>query len=68
MLCPLLMPPWRGSESERILSRNLAVNDEIPPSEMLPILFGNLVVEREPICGISEWAARMHPYLLNLTG
>ena len=35
---------------------------------MLLILLRNLVIEREPVYGISEWTAGIHPSLLNLTG
>ena len=51
----------------RILSGNLAGNGGIPSCEMLLILLRNLVIEREPIYGISEWASGIHPSLLNLT-
>ena len=51
----------------RILSGNLAGNGGIPSCEMLLIFLRNLVIEREPIYGISEWASGIHPSLLNLT-
>lgn len=51
-----------------ILSRNLAGNGGIHAGDMLMILLRNLVIEREPIYGISEWASGIHPSLLGLSG
>ena len=53
---------------DRIFSRNIGGNGSIPSCDMLLILLRNLVTEREPIYGISEWAVGIHPSLLNLTG
>ena len=54
---------------ERILSEHLPKDDprtELPTVSALLVLFANLLIAREPVYGVGEWAARFPPDLLGL--
>jgi transposase len=55
---------------EAILRRHLPPDDprvEVPTASALLVLVRNILLSREPIYGIGEWAARYAPNLLGLT-
>jgi transposase len=54
---------------QRILSEHLPSDDsrtELPTVTALLVLFTNLLMAREPVYGVGEWAARFPPDLLGL--
>ena len=54
---------------QRILSEHLPRDDsrtELPTVTALLVLFANLLMAREPVYGVGEWAALFPPDLLGL--
>ncbi len=50
----------------QILSGHIAHDGMVPPEEMILIMLRNIVMEREPVYGIHDWASRIHPALLGI--
>jgi transposase len=66
---PLLNRFIKRMQLERILNEHLPRDDsrtELPTVTALLVLFANLLLAREPIYGVGEWAALFPPNLLGL--
>ena len=66
---PLLNRIIERMELRRILSEHLPRDDsrtELPTVNALLVLFANLLMAREPVYGVGEWAALFPPDLLGL--
>jgi transposase len=66
---PLLKRIFERMQLERILSQHLPRDDsrtELPTVTALLVLFANLLMAREPVYGVGEWAALFPPDLLGL--
>jgi transposase len=66
---PLLQRIVARMQLQRILSEHLPRDDsrtELPTVTALLVLFANLLMAREPIYGVGEWAALFPPDLLGL--
>ena len=66
---PLLQRIVERMQLRRILSEHLPRDDsrtELPTITALLVLFANLLMAREPVYGVSEWAALFPPDLLGL--
>jgi transposase len=66
---PLLNRILRRIQLERILQTHLPKDDlrtELATVSALMVLFANLLLAREPVYGVGEWAARFPPDLLGL--
>ena len=66
---PLLQRIVQRMQWPRILSEHLPRDDsrtELPTVTALLVLFANLLLAREPVHGVGEWAARFPPDLLGL--
>jgi transposase len=66
---PLLKRIVERMQLQRILSEHLPRDDsrtELPTVTALLVLFANLLMAREPIYGVGEWAALFPPDLLGL--
>jgi transposase len=66
---PLLMRIVARMQLRRILSEHLPRDDsrtELPTVTALLVLFANLLMAREPVYGVGEWAALFPPDLLGL--
>jgi len=66
---PLLNPIIERMQLQRILSEHLPRDDsrtELPTVNALLVLFANLLMAREPVYGVGEWAALFPPDLLGL--
>src|SRR5271169_5240237 len=66
---PLLKRIVARMQLQRILSEHLPRDDsrtELPTVTALLVLFANLLMAREPIYGVGEWAALFPPDLLGL--
>src|SRR4051795_1489638 len=66
---PLLKRIIERMQLRRILSEHLPRDDsrtELPTVTSLLVLFANLLMAREPVYGIGEWAALFPPDLLGL--
>jgi transposase len=67
---PILNELIRRLQLEKFLRAALPPEDrrtKLSPSKALLVLLRNLLVSREPIYGVGEWAARQAPDLLGLT-
>jgi transposase len=66
---PLLKRIVERMQLQRILSEHLPRDDsrtELPTVTALLVLFANLLMAREPVYGVGEWAALFPPDLLGL--
>ena len=66
---PLLKRIAERMQLQRILSEHLPRDDsrtELPTVTALLVLFANLLMAREPVYGVGEWAALFPPDLLGL--
>jgi transposase len=66
---PLLMRFVERMQLRRLLSEHLPSDDsrtELPTVTALLVLFANLLMAREPVYGVGEWAALFPPDLLGL--
>jgi transposase len=66
---PLLNRIVERMQLQRILSEHLPRDDsrtELPTVNALLVLFANLLMAREPVYGVGEWAALFPPDLLGL--
>ena len=66
---PLLNRIVERVQLQRILSEHLPKDDsrtELPTVTALLVLFANLLMAREPVYGVGEWAALFPPDLLGL--
>ena len=66
---PLLQRIVERMQLQRILSEHLPRDDsrtELPTVTTLLVLFANLLMAREPVYGVGEWAALFPPDLLGL--
>ena len=66
---PLLNRIVERMQLQRILSEHLPRDDsrtELPTVTALLVLFANLLMAREPVYGVGEWAALFPPDLLGL--
>src|SRR5271163_887323 len=66
---PLLKRIAERMQLQRILSEHLPRDDsrtELPTVTTLLVLFTNLLLAREPVYGVAEWAALFPPDLLGL--
>src|SRR5712671_1176968 len=66
---PLLKRIAERMQLQRLLSEHLPKDDsrtELPTVTALLVLFANLLLAREPIYGVGEWAALFPPDLLGL--
>jgi len=66
---PLLNRIIERMQLQRILSEHLPKDDprtELPTVNALLVLFANLLMAREPVYGVGEWAALFPPDLLGL--
>src|SRR5262245_31078327 len=66
---PLLKRIFERIQLERILREHLPRDDpptELPTVAALMVLFANLLLAREPVYGVGEWAALFPPDLLGL--
>src|SRR5262249_4956864 len=66
---PLLQRIVERMQLRRILSEHLPGDDsrtQLPTITALLVLFANLLMAREPVYGVGEWAARFPPDLLGL--
>src|SRR5258708_31736805 len=66
---PLLKRIVERMQLQRILTEHLPKDDsrtELPTVTALLVLFANLLMAREPIYGVGEWAALFPPDLLGL--
>src|SRR5436309_6371045 len=66
---PLLRRISQRMQLRRILSEHLPKDDsrtELPTVTALLVLFANLLLAREPVYGVGEWAALFPPDLLGL--
>src|SRR5580693_10306647 len=66
---PLLKRIVERMQLQRILGEHLPRDDsrtELSTVTSLLVLFANLLMAREPVCGIGEWAALFPPELLGL--
>jgi transposase len=66
---PLLKRIIERMQVQRILSEHLPRDDsrtELPTVTALLVLFANLLMAREPVYGVGEWAALFSPDLLGL--
>ena len=66
---PLLKRIVERMQLQRILSEHLPRDDsrtELPTVTALLVLFANLLMVREPVYGVGEWAALFPPDLLGL--
>src|SRR4051795_9417069 len=66
---PLLKRIIERMQLRRILSEHLPKDDsrtELPTVAALLVLFANLLLAREPVYGVGEWAALFPPDLLGL--
>jgi transposase len=66
---PLLQRIVARMQLQRILSEHLPRDDsrtELPTVTALLVLFANLLMAREPVYGVGEWAALFPPDLLGL--
>ena len=67
---PLINHVLRRSQLERLLRDALPKEDKrtkLSPTKALLVLLRNLLLSREPIYGVGEWAARHAPDLLGLS-
>jgi len=67
---PILNDMLRRMRLEEFLRAALPPEDrqlKLSPIKALMVLLRNLLLSREPICGMGEWAARHAPDLLGLT-
>ena len=67
---PLLKQILERMQLERLLCEHLPKDDprtELPTASALLVLIANLLLSREPVYGVGEWAARFPPELLGLT-
>jgi len=66
---PLLRRIFQRMQLERILQEHLPKDDvrtELPTVSALLVLFANLLLAREPVYGVGEWAALFPPDLFGL--
>ena len=66
---PLINHFWTRLELDQLLARYLPAADErtkLQPAKVLGALIRNLVISREPIYSLREWAAQFSPELLGL--
>src|SRR3954447_7267458 len=66
---PLLTRIVERMQLPRLLSEHLPRDDsrtELPTVTALLVLLANLLLAREPVYGVGEWAARFPPELLGL--
>jgi transposase len=66
---PLLTRIFQRIQLPRLLQEHLPNDDprtELPTTAALMVLFANLLLSREPIYGVGEWAARFPPDLFGL--
>lgn len=66
---PLLNHILERMQLERLLQEHLPADDprcEFPTSQALLVLVRNVLVSREPVYAVGEWAARFAPDLLNV--
>ena len=66
---PLLKRIIERMQLQRLLSEHLPKDDsrtELPTVTALLVLFANLLIARQPIYGVGEWAALFPPDLLGL--
>src|SRR5271156_2122127 len=66
---PLLKRIAERMQLQRLLSEHLPRDDsrtELPTITALLVLFANLLMAREPVYGVGEWAALFPPGLLGL--
>jgi hypothetical protein len=66
---PLLDRIFLRIQLPRLLQEYLPKDDprtELPTAAALMVLFANLLLSREPIYGVGEWAARFPPDLFGL--
>jgi transposase len=66
---PLLTRIFERTQLKRILQEHLPKDDprtELPTVAALMVLFANLLLAREPVYGVGEWAALFPPDLLGL--
>jgi transposase len=66
---PLLKRILERMQLQRLLSEHLPKDDsrtELPTVTALLVLFANLLMAREPVYGVGEWAALFPPDLLGL--
>jgi hypothetical protein len=66
---PLLKRIFQRMQLERILQEHLPKDDirtELPTVSALLVLFANLLLSREPVYGVGEWAALFPPDLFGL--
>ena len=66
---PLLTRIFQRIQLERILQEHLPKDDprtELATGAALMVLFANLLLSREPVYGVGEWAARFPPDLFGL--
>lgn len=67
---PILNHILQRLQLEEILHRHLPHPDarsKLPNAQGLLVLVKNLLLAREPVYGLGEWAARYHPHFLGLT-
>jgi transposase len=67
---PLLQRILERMQLERLLREHLPKDDprtELPTASALLVLIANLLLSREPVYGVGEWAAHFPPELLGLT-
>jgi transposase len=67
---PLLKRFLHRMQLERLLLEHLPKDDprtELSTATALLVLISNLLIAREPVYGVGEWAARFPPELLGLT-
>ena len=66
---PLLTRIFQRIQLSRLLQEHLPKDDtrtELPTTAALMVLFANLLLSREPVYGVGEWAARFPPDLFGL--
>ena len=66
---PLINRLLERMQLEKILSEQLPADDprlELPTARVLLVLVRNVLVSRQPVYGVAEWAARFAPDLLDL--
>ena len=66
---PLLNQILDRMNLEGVLAKHLPPDDprtELPTAQVLLVMVRNLLLSREPIYGVGEWAARFAPDLFNL--
>jgi hypothetical protein len=66
---PIINDVLDRMDLERVLTEHLPPDDprtELPTAQVLLVMVRNLLLSREPIYGVGEWAARFAPDLFNL--